>query len=313
LRLHRLEVSGFRGINEPMTLEPKGKSLLLVGENGVGKTSILQSIEWALLGDVSFLEGDEFKREDALANLFNENKMADVKIEVKDNKGDSLRIARARKALSKTKGKSSLAVDVDGKSLRSVDAEIELIERLRISPEQYSTTVHLHQEVIRQLVEGDERDRTRAINRILGIDLLSSFTDILTKQLHASSSVNKSFRAMQSIVENLSNERKGIDHSIIEEKRTLEETNVRLKKKGISVEEPDQAINSVFSEAKNTMISVAKETEAQKPGLRLSVMETPTPKVDKLEKSLDDLRDIKRDLASNIQKTLPKRRKIYSV
>ncbi len=51
-----ISIKGFRGIPE-LDLELEGKSLVLKGENGTGKSSIVDSIEFFFTGGVSHLEG----------------------------------------------------------------------------------------------------------------------------------------------------------------------------------------------------------------------------------------------------------------
>ena len=56
LKLKELEINAFRGIkHEDLKLD--SKSLVLLGENGTGKSSIVQSIEYLLTSKVGALEG----------------------------------------------------------------------------------------------------------------------------------------------------------------------------------------------------------------------------------------------------------------
>lgn len=45
-----IQVKGVRGIRKELTISPHGKSLLIQGDNGTGKSSIEKSLRWALLG-----------------------------------------------------------------------------------------------------------------------------------------------------------------------------------------------------------------------------------------------------------------------
>jgi DNA repair exonuclease SbcCD ATPase subunit len=56
-RIRRLEVQGFRGIRQGVALLFEGKSLLLFGENGTGKSSFVDALERLLGGRVSTLDG----------------------------------------------------------------------------------------------------------------------------------------------------------------------------------------------------------------------------------------------------------------
>ncbi len=58
LRLSRIEISHFRGIPNTLVVEPVAEdafpvSMLLVGDNGTGKSSIVDAIEFVLQGDVT--------------------------------------------------------------------------------------------------------------------------------------------------------------------------------------------------------------------------------------------------------------------
>ena len=55
LRIKRLKAKWFRGIVET-ELEFDGKSLILFGENGQGKSSFVDALEFLFKGQVSYLE-----------------------------------------------------------------------------------------------------------------------------------------------------------------------------------------------------------------------------------------------------------------
>jgi len=57
IKIDRIEVEGFRGITCDSTLSLDGKSLLLFGENGTGKSSFVDALERLFTGKVSTLEG----------------------------------------------------------------------------------------------------------------------------------------------------------------------------------------------------------------------------------------------------------------
>jgi hypothetical protein len=57
IKINRIYVEGFRGITSACTLSLYGKSLLLFGENGTGKSSFVDALERLFTGKVSTLEG----------------------------------------------------------------------------------------------------------------------------------------------------------------------------------------------------------------------------------------------------------------
>lgn len=56
-RIQRLEVKGFRGVLQPRSLLFRGKSIVLFGENGSGKSTFVDALERLLTGRVSTLDG----------------------------------------------------------------------------------------------------------------------------------------------------------------------------------------------------------------------------------------------------------------
>lgn len=56
-RIRRLDLQGFRGVRQSVALLFEGKSVLLFGENGTGKSSFVDALEKLLAGRVSTLDG----------------------------------------------------------------------------------------------------------------------------------------------------------------------------------------------------------------------------------------------------------------
>ena len=56
MKINSIKISAFRGIPELLNLNLQGKSLLLLGENGTGKSSIIDAIEFFFTGKISHLK-----------------------------------------------------------------------------------------------------------------------------------------------------------------------------------------------------------------------------------------------------------------
>ena len=55
-RVVRIEMQAFRGVREKLSLEfPRGTSAVLLGENGTGKSTVADALEWYLTGEIDFL------------------------------------------------------------------------------------------------------------------------------------------------------------------------------------------------------------------------------------------------------------------
>jgi DNA repair exonuclease SbcCD ATPase subunit len=85
-RIDELIVEGFRGFTEPQTLNVNQKNLFVFGQNGHGKSSIVEAIRWCLFGSGA---GSDIE----VRNTFYENQECRVSLLLKGDIGD-LRIER---------------------------------------------------------------------------------------------------------------------------------------------------------------------------------------------------------------------------
>src|SRR5437868_7065783 len=79
LKLKRIEVEGFRGVNRPVSLDFGPGATFLVAPNGQGKSSILGAIEWCLFGELKY-QARENATNDELVNLQSVKGQARVRI-----------------------------------------------------------------------------------------------------------------------------------------------------------------------------------------------------------------------------------------
>ncbi len=84
-KIKSLNISGIRGIKEPLTLNLNQKSILIYGDNGSGKSSITDAFEWFYYDRIGHLVSEETgatKGKGALRNLFLQtNDDAFIKVE----------------------------------------------------------------------------------------------------------------------------------------------------------------------------------------------------------------------------------------
>ena len=67
-KIKSISIAGIRGIKDSISLPLNEKSVLLYGDNGTGKSSISDAIEWFYTDKVSHLSGSEIDLKDALRN-----------------------------------------------------------------------------------------------------------------------------------------------------------------------------------------------------------------------------------------------------
>lgn len=69
IKINKIEIDGIRGIQSKLELPLNGKSIVLYGDNGTGKSSISDSLEWFYTNKVSHLSSNEIDLKDALRNI----------------------------------------------------------------------------------------------------------------------------------------------------------------------------------------------------------------------------------------------------
>jgi hypothetical protein len=73
IKIKNIAIKGIRGIKEPLILPLNERSVLLYGDNGTGKSSITDSIEWFFTNNITHLSSAEIDLKDALRNSFISN------------------------------------------------------------------------------------------------------------------------------------------------------------------------------------------------------------------------------------------------
>ena len=91
-KIKSISIAGVRGIKDSVSLFLNEKSVLLYGDNGTGKSSISDAIEWFYTDKVSHLSGSEIDLKDALRNSCQ-----------KDNDTASIAISYNRNVIDATK------------------------------------------------------------------------------------------------------------------------------------------------------------------------------------------------------------------
>jgi len=71
-KIKNITIEGIRGVRDKISLPLDEKSVLLYGDNGSGKSSISDAIEWFFTDKVSHLSGSEIDLKEALRNSFRE-------------------------------------------------------------------------------------------------------------------------------------------------------------------------------------------------------------------------------------------------
>lgn len=175
--LRRLKIKGFRAFIEDKEFIFDNPMILLFGDNGTGKSSILNAIEWCLFGNECIgAKSDIRERIDWEIPNRNLSSSADVfvELELEDENTQGYKILR--RWISKARDELKVILP-DGQSLDAQNSKAKLAQLLKSSFRDFLTTVYQHQEVIRAILTEEPKQRNDAIDRLLG---LSDYRNILT-------------------------------------------------------------------------------------------------------------------------------------
>jgi exonuclease SbcC len=184
MKLKRLSIKNIRSYEDQEMVFPDG-SLLLAGDIGSGKTSILMAIEYALFGLQPGQRGSALLRNDC-----NE---ASVELEIVSS-GAPVIIERRLKRTEKNITNEYSAITIDGSKTESSTTEIKtkVIQLLGYPPEfikknnlLYRYTVYTPQEQMKQIVSEDSETRLNVIRHIFGFDKYKRIKENLSVLLNS--------------------------------------------------------------------------------------------------------------------------------
>ena len=175
--LSKIEISGFRGFTTQQVID-FGKPLILIyGENRKGKSSIINAIEWCLFGsEVAAIKYGGIREREAWEVKNLNSSICHVQCEFQTPDGKTLTAKRTYK----TPRTSDLCYELKGGE-KSTD-ERKLHALLRISSNDYVSSVHLHPEILRSLIIAKPKERKEAIDRLLGLSELRDMVDAFASE-----------------------------------------------------------------------------------------------------------------------------------
>ena len=169
----RLTIQGFRGFREVEEFHFDAPSTHLFGENRSCKSSTLNAMEWALYGSEGVMGKQTGIRE--RVGWIIQNKYApatDACVELELNGPNGVYVIRRSLRQSQRKASSKEALQVtlpDGGTVSDGKADEFLAGLLKSSFRDFLTTVYQHQESIRAVLTQEPKDRSDAIDRLLGL------------------------------------------------------------------------------------------------------------------------------------------------
>jgi len=167
MKIRSLDIKGFRGVKRELPLELNSKSLLLFGDNGSGKSSITDAIEWFYKDSVVHLSNEEIDRKGGLTALRN--------IFIADTEKSSVEINFTDDNLNSQKSvifkKSNLGVENSNNS----EAFKEYIESSK------NENLTLKYGDLTDFVLSTKKEKLDSLSKVIGFNGISNIRGVLKK------------------------------------------------------------------------------------------------------------------------------------
>lgn len=235
IKINNLKIKGIRGAKDIIELPLNGKSILLYGDNGTGKSSISDAIEWFYTKKIKHLSTPEIDTNDAIRNAkLQDTETSEVTILYSNSSLDSTKTLSLKN--SKLVPKISNTSEDFKKYLDDSEKE-NLISRY-----QY----------IRNFVDSTKGEKLKYLSDIIGFEEVTKTKTVLLKSLNTSKS-NLRTQNFETLINN--EKQKLIQHigaTITQEKNLFDIVNEKIKKLNTNIE-----VKS-FEDIQNLLILLAK-------------------------------------------------------
>ena len=174
-KIKKIGISGIRGVKNSIDLILNEKSLLLYGDNGTGKSSISDSIEWYYTDRVKHLSGSEIDLKDALRNSY-----------LEDSDSSSIALEYNRNVLDNTKS----IVNKKGKLVAEILKKEDDLKQYFLDSEKENLI--LRYQFLRDFIDQTKGDKLKYLSDIIGFSEVTKTKDILKKAFNSIKSEIKS-------------------------------------------------------------------------------------------------------------------------
>lgn len=262
IKINNLKIKGIRGAKDGLELTLNGKSILLYGDNGTGKSSISDAIEWFYTDKVSHLSSKEIDMKDAIRN-----------VTLSDLDTSEVTISYTKPNLNATKTlslkKNKLTTDTLNTS--------EEFGKYIIDSE--SENLSLRYQDIRNFVDNTLGEKLKYLSDIIGFEEVTNKKVVLQKSHNSLKSEIKA----QNFETQISNQKQilidKLGASISQEKNLFDTINVKIKKlnTGIevkSIEDINTLLNHLNKSVNNNQQIELKFLEETKNALAILLSES---------------------------------------
>jgi recombinational DNA repair ATPase RecF len=235
IKINNLKIKGIRGAKDSIELPLNGKSILLYGDNGTGKSSISDAIEWFYTNKIKHLSTPEIDTNDAIRNA-----------KLLDPETSEVTISYSNSNLDSTKTLSSK----NNKLVQKVSNTREAFKKY-LDDSEKENLISRYQ-YIRNFVDSTKGEKLKYLSDIIGFEEVTKTKSVLLKSLNTAKSNLKT----QNFETLINNEKiKLIQHigaSITQENNLFDTINDKIKKLNTGIE-----VKS-FEDIQNLLILLSK-------------------------------------------------------
>lgn len=242
-KIKSISIAGIRGIKDSISLLLNEKSVLLYGDNGTGKSSISDAIEWFYTDKVTHLSGSEIDLKDALRNSYQ-----------KDSDTASIAISYNRNVIDATKNLFSKRGKLTSELSNSSD------DFQKYYSDSQSENLLLRYQFLRDFIDQTKGDKLKYLSDIIGYAEVTKTKDVLRKSFNSIKSEIKT----QNFEAQINNEKQTliakIGAAVSQENNLFEKINEIIEplKTGItisSIEDIDKVLNHIKKPANTKQIT----------------------------------------------------------
>lgn len=242
-KIKNIAIKGIRGIRDTISLPLNEKSVLLYGDNGTGKSSISDAIEWFFTDKVSHLSGSEIDLKEALRNSYQEESYIST-ISISFNRN----VIAATKKLFLKKGILTTAMSYLSDDFRKYHSASQ------------NENLLLRYQFLRDFIDQTKGDKLKYLSDIIGFSEVTKTKDVLRKAFNSIKSEIKT----QNFEAQINNEKQTliakIGAAVSQENNLFEKINEIIEplKTGItvsSIEDIDKVLNHIKKPANTKQLT----------------------------------------------------------
>lgn len=183
-QIKTIEINGLRGVRENLLLQLNGRSALIYGDNGSGKSCISDVLEWFYNDRVDHLSNEEIGRNglEALRNVF-----------LKDERPGSITVTFNKRPLDSTK---IISVGKKGLAVANTNDTPEFQDYIGVSR---GERLLLRYRDLADFILGSKTDRLKEFSNIIGYAEVTAVRDVLRRVVNSLKSEIKAHNFEQGI------------------------------------------------------------------------------------------------------------------